>query len=131
MNFLSHPLTMVTFLPMVGFLVILFFREKQKTAIRWTALLASLVTFIVSLWILAKFDPSGRNEILRHDLLWFRIGGLPVNFEMKVDGLNILMILLTTFLTPLTILSAWNTVKDQVKGFMMFFLMLELQQIQT
>ena len=47
-----------TFFPLVGFLVILFLQEEQKNAIRWTALLTSLVTFGLSLWVLAQFNPA-------------------------------------------------------------------------
>ncbi len=126
MNFGIHPLLLVTFFPLLGVLVILFLKNEQKNAIRWTALAASLVTFLISLGVLALFK-TGTAEmqlVLRQN--WLRIGGLAIDFYMGVDGLSILMLLLTTFLTPLAILSTWTAVQDKVKGFMVFFLLLEV-----
>jgi NADH-quinone oxidoreductase subunit M len=56
---------------------------------------------------------------------WVNIGELSIEFHMGLDGISILLVLLTTFLTPLAILSTWTAVNEQVKGFMMFFLLLE------
>jgi len=126
MNFGIHPLLLVTFFPLLGVLVILFLKNEQKNAIRWTALAASLVTFLISLGVLALFK-TGTAEmqlVLRQN--WLRIGGLAIDFYMGVDGLSILMLLLTTFLTPLAILSTWTAVQEKVKGFMVFFLLLEV-----
>jgi NADH-quinone oxidoreductase subunit M len=58
MNFLFHPLTLVTFFPLLGVLVILFINNEQKNALRWTAVITSLVTFLISLWVLASFNPN-------------------------------------------------------------------------
>ena len=117
-----NPILLMTFFPLVGAAVILFFKSEQKSAIRWTALITSLVTFGLSLWVLAAY---GRQDVSIHRL-WFRIAGLPIHFHMAVDGLNILMVLLTTFLTPLAVLSTWKAVEERVKGFMIFFLLLEV-----
>ena len=122
MTMALNPILLMTFFPLVGAAVILFFKSEQKSAIRWTALITSLVTFGLSLWVLAAY---GRQDVSIHRL-WFRIAGLPIHFHMAVDGLNILMVLLTTFLTPLAVLSTWKAVEERVKGFMVFFLLLEV-----
>jgi len=122
MTMALNPILLMTFFPLVGAAVILFFKSEQKSAIRWTALITSLVTFGLSLWVLAAY---GRQDVSIHRL-WFRIAGLPIHFHMAVDGLNILMVLLTTFLTPLAVLSTWKAVEERVKGFMIFFLLLEV-----
>jgi NADH-quinone oxidoreductase subunit M len=125
MNF--SPLILVTFFPLLGFLIILFLKEEQKTAIRWTALVTSLVTFGISIWILAVFDRMDPNFQLEVNVEWLRIGSsLPVSFHLGVDGLSILLVLLTTFLTPIAILSTWSAIKDRVRGFMLCFLLLEV-----
>jgi NADH-quinone oxidoreductase subunit M len=121
-----HPLLLVTFFPLVGVLVILFLKEEHKNAIRWTALLASLATFGLSLNVLAQFNSADPAIQLEYDLLWLTIGDLPIHLNMGVDGLNVLMVLLTAFLTPLAILSTWTAVVDKVKGFMIAFLLLEV-----
>ena len=126
MNFGIHPLLLVTFFPLVGVLVILFFKTQQKIAIRWTALATSLVTFGISLWLLAQFQPGTAGMQLELRVPWLRLDGLAIDFYLGVDGLSILMVLLTALLTPIAILSTWSAVEDRVKGFMIFFLLLEV-----
>lgn len=128
MNFLLHPLMLVTLFPVVGFLIIAFLKPEQKNAIRWVALLSSLVTFGISIWILLLFNPQAGMQ-LKLQQPWLSFGGLAVNLEMGLDGLSLMMLLLTTFLSPLVILSTWSSVRERVKGFMLFFLLLEAAMI--
>jgi len=125
MEFGINPLVLMTFFPLVGVLVLVFLAPQQKNAMRWTAMGASLVTFALSLWVLVLFDPTKADNLLVQQS-WFRLAGVPIQFLMGVDGLSILMVLLTTFLTPIAILSTWKAVEEQVKGFMIFFLLLEV-----
>lgn len=125
MEFGINPLVLMTFFPLVGVLVLVFLAPQQKNAMRWTAMAASLVTFVLSLWVLVLFDPTKADNLLVQQS-WFRLAGVPIQFLMGVDGLSILMVLLTTFLTPIAILSTWKAVEEQVKGFMIFFLLLEV-----
>ncbi len=125
MEFGINPLVLMTFFPLVGVLVLVFLEPQQKNAMRWTTLLTSLVTFAISLWVLFLFDPNKTDNLLVQ-LPWFRLAGVPIQILMGVDGLSILMVLLTTFLTPIAILSTWKAVEEQVKGFMIFFLLLEV-----
>lgn len=129
MIFGLNPLLLVTFLPLAGFLIILFLKAEQKNAIRWMALLTSLATFGVSLGMLALFDPSKADLQLVQRTSWLRVGGISIDFYLGVDGLSILLVLLTTFLTPIAILSTWSAVEERVKGFMAFFLLLETGMI--
>jgi NADH-quinone oxidoreductase subunit M len=125
MSVLVHPLFLVTFFPMLGLLVIAFLKEQQRTAIRWVALVTTLIDFGLSLWVLAQFNGANPGIQLDLDLVWLKIAGLEIHFHFGVDGLSILMLLLTTFLTPIAILSTWSGVKERVKGFMLFFMLLE------
>ena len=125
MEFGINPLVLMTFFPLVGVLVLVFLAPQQKNAMRWTALGTSLVTFVISLWVLFLFDPNKADNLLIQ-IPWFRLAGVPIQILMGVDGLSILMVLLTTFLTPIAILSTWKAVEEQVKGFMIFFLLLEV-----
>lgn len=126
MNLSLHPLVLVTFFPLAGFILILFLKEEQKAAIRWTALLSALVTFGIALWTLAQFDPAQPGLQMKIELPWFQLAGRTISFHMGIDGLSLLMVLLTTFLMPLAILSTWSAVTERVKGFMLFFLLLEV-----
>ncbi len=121
-----NPLILVTFFPLVGFILIAFMNEQNKNAIRWVALLTSLVTFGLSLWVLALFNPANPNLQMEANWLWSQSAGLQIGFHFGVDGLSLLMVLLTALLTPLSILSSWEGIQERVKGFMLFFLLLEV-----
>ncbi|MBN2146464.1 MAG: NADH-quinone oxidoreductase subunit M [Anaerolineales bacterium] len=127
-------ITAVTFLPLLGILVILFLKAEQKNAIRWVALLTSLATFAVSIVMLVYFVQAGGGQIspdieLETRVAWITLGGWQINYHVGVDGLSILLVLLTTFLTPLSILSTWSAIEDRVKDFMIFFLLLEVGMV--
>ena len=129
MNYFLHPLTLVTFFPILGVVVLLFLKAEQKNAARWAALVTSTITFGFSIAILVQFDPSQAGLQMVINLPWIQVAGWNIAFHMGVDGLSILLLLLTTFLTPLSILSTWTAVEDRVKDFMVFFLLLEVGMV--
>ncbi len=122
----TTTLTLVTFFPLVGVLVILFLKQEQKNLIRWVALITSLITFGLSIAALAQFDASNPELQLQVNLPWIQVAGWNISYHLGVDGLSILLLLLTTFLTPISILSTWTAVEERVKDFMIFFLLLEV-----
>lgn len=124
MNFVLHPLVLVTFFPLVGLAAILLL--KNTRAVRWTALFTTLVDFALALWVLFQFNRGEGGLQLELEQNWFSLAGLPIGFHLAVDGLSLLMILLTAFLTPLAVLSTWTAVQERVKGFMAFFMLLEM-----
>jgi NADH-quinone oxidoreductase subunit M len=128
-SFSQLSLTLITFSPLVGVLVILFLNSQRKNLIRWVALITSLVTFVLSLVALVQFDASSPDLQLVIDLPWIQVAGWNIAYQMGVDGLSVLLVLLTTFLTPISILSTWTAVEDRVKDFMIFFLLLEVGMI--
>jgi len=129
LDFLLYPLTLVTFFPLVGVLVILFINRENKTAIRWTALITSLITFGVSLLVLVLFNPADPDLQMVIDIPWIEVAGWEITYLMGIDGMSILLVLLTTFLTPISILSTWTAVEERVKEFMIFFLLLEVGMV--
>ncbi len=129
MDFILEPLNLVTFFPLVGVLVLLFLKKDQKDAARWTALVASLVTFAISLWVLSQFKASETGLQMEVNATWFTFGAWEIKYALGVDGLSILLLLLTTFLTPISILSTWTAVEDRVRDFMLFFLLLEVGMV--
>jgi NADH-quinone oxidoreductase subunit M len=129
MNFLLQPLSIVTFFPLVGVLVLLFINSESKTLIRWTALGTALVTFVISLWVFffsGLYNPASGDLQLVAKYDWITVAGWQIRYHLAADGLSILLVLLTTFLTPISILSTWTAVQDRVKDFMIFFLLLEV-----
>ena len=119
-------LSLLTFFPLVGVLVLLFIPSERKPALRWTALATSLVVFAISMVVLAQFKASDVNLQLVDQANWITVAGWNIQYYLGIDGLSILLVLLTAFLTPISILSTWTAVEDRVKDFMIFFLMLEV-----
>lgn len=126
MEFLLQPLTLLTFFPLLGVIVLLFMNSEAKTAIRWVAMVTSLLTFGVSLWVLSQFSASNPDLQLVAKYSWINVAGWNIYYYLAVDGLSILLVLLTAFLTPISLLSTWTAVEDRVKDFMIFFLLLEV-----
>jgi NADH-quinone oxidoreductase subunit M len=122
-------LTWVVFFPVLGVLVILFIPRDRPNAIRWTALIASTITFVISLVMLSQFDSSDPSLQMAIRRPWFRLAGVEIEYSLGVDGLSILLILLTTLLTPISILSTWTAVEERLKEFMAFFLLLEVGMV--
>src|SRR5215207_4588117 len=118
MNFFLQPLTLLTFFPLVGFLILFFIPREQKDALRWTALITTLITFGLSLWVLTMFNAGDPNLQLVARYNWITVAGWNIQY--------FLLVLLTGFLTPISILSTWTAVEERVKDFMVFFLLLEI-----
>ncbi|PIE11398.1 MAG: NADH-quinone oxidoreductase subunit M [Rhodobacterales bacterium] len=121
---MQNLLSIVTFLPAIAAAILaLFLRGDDEAAQRnakMVALVATLATFAVSLFILAQFDPADTGFQMVEEREW--LAGL--KYKMGVDGISVLFVMLTTFLMPLTIWSAWG-VTSRVKEYMIAFLLLE------
>jgi NADH-quinone oxidoreductase subunit M len=91
----------------------------QKNA-KWVALIATTLTFVVSLFILFEFDPANTGFQFVEDREWL----LGLRYKMGVDGISVLFVMLTTFMMPLTIAASWG-VTTRVKEYMIAFLLLE------
>ena len=121
-------LSVVTFLPLLGVLFILMVKGEDATAlrnIRWGAFWTTAVTFLLSLFIWAGFDPNaaGFQFVERHEWL-----GGAASYQMGVDGISMPFVILTTFLMPICILASWFVTK-RVKEYMIAFLVLETLMI--
>jgi NADH-quinone oxidoreductase subunit M len=123
----EHLLTIAIFLPFAGAVVIAFLNRERVQQIRWVALAASLLTFLVTgvLYAGLRADTPGMQFIEIHP--WIAIP--PINYHFGVDGLSALLILLTGFLTPLCVLVSWTSIAQRVKEFFIFLLALETGMI--
>ena len=140
----SFPiLSMITFLPLVGAAIILLTRmavgaqtesdDKARGTIRMAALVITSATFLLSLWALSEFDPSsGATFQLVEEYTWFArdyaqaVNAVEsINFKFGVDGMSILLVVLTTFLMPLCILASWKSITHRLADYMIAFLVLE------
>jgi NADH-quinone oxidoreductase subunit M len=121
-------LTVTTFLPLAGGVLLLVWPRITDGAARGTALVVSTATFLVSLGMLGRFDGSlaGFQMVERAD--WVR--SLHLQYLLGVDGVSLFMVLLTTFLMPIAILASWR-VERNVRGFMIAMLLLETAVVGT
>ncbi|NGO50506.1 NADH-quinone oxidoreductase subunit M [Allomesorhizobium camelthorni] len=122
-------LSTVTFLPLVGAFLILLIRDEGDSArrnIRNVALLTTVFTFVLSLFIWAGFDYADTGFQMVEKTEWLDSG---ISYHMGVDGISMLFVILTTFLMPLCILASWESVEKRVKEYMIAFLILETLMI--
>lgn len=127
MSWLSnHPLTLITFLPLAGAIVIVLLR-RQSAAIRWVALAFSLLTFALAIKLFVDFSPNHPGMQFVEHFSW--IDSPPIGYHLGIDGLSLLLILLTGFLTPLAVLASWTSITARVKEFFLFLLVLETGMI--
>lgn len=128
---MSFPiLSTVTFLPLIGVIMILIVRGDDAIArqnIRFIALITTIVTFVLSLGIWINFDPSNAGFQMKEELQW--LDGETIAYRMGVDGISMLFVILTTFLMPLCILASWVSIENRVKEYMIAFLVLETLMI--
>jgi NADH-quinone oxidoreductase subunit M len=123
-------LTLVTFLPLVGALFILVVRgdaESVARNARAVALWTSLATFVLSLALWFGFDSSNVGFQFEERAEWLPAFG--VTYHMGVDGVSVLFVLLSTFLTPLCILASWEAIEVRVKEYMIAFMVLETMMV--
>ena len=121
---LDNLLSIITFIPLLAAgILALFLRGDDEAAqlnAKRVALFATMATFIVSLFVLAQFDPSNTDFQFVEEGEWI----LGLTYKMGVDGISVLFVMLTTFLMPLVILACWD-VTHRVKEYMIAFLALE------
>jgi len=124
-------LSVVTFLPLVGALVIYLSRGDDEAArrnARWIALWTTLVTFAISLVLVARFDPGLTDFQFVEKASWLASG---ITYHMGVDGISLPFVILTTALMPICIIASWKSVTLRVREYMMAFLILETLMVGT
>jgi len=119
----THILTIIIFLPLLGAVTLACLGRERASAIRWVALLFSLLTFLITVCLYSQLDPGRAGMQFQELRLWMFIP--PVNYHLGVDGLSALMILLAGFLTPLSVLVSWKSITVRTKEFFIFLLALE------
>src|SRR5213083_719375 len=124
--FTSNILTIVTFTPAAGALLFLFYDREHARSIRISALIFTLLAFFFSLYLVARFDSSNPDFQFGLKVPWIR--SLGIDYSMGVDGISLFLILLTTLLTPLSILASWS-VHERLKEYFVFMLLLETGMI--
>jgi NADH-quinone oxidoreductase subunit M len=119
-------LSLCTFFPLVGALLIAAQNREASRNARWIALYTTLFTLGVALWIWANFDKGNPGFQFLEETAW--LGG-SINYKMGVDGISMLFVVLTAFLMPLCVIASWESVESRVKEYLIAFLVLETLMI--
>ncbi|WP_440640611.1 NADH-quinone oxidoreductase subunit M [Bradyrhizobium sp. PUT101] len=124
-------LSVTTFLPLVGALIVYLSRgddEAAKRNSRWIALWTTLITFAVSVILVLRFDPSNPDFQFVEKANWLATG---ITYHMGVDGISLPLVILTTAVMPFCIIASWKAITRRVREYMMAFLILETLMIGT
>ena len=125
-------LSVTTFLPLVGAILVYVMARggddaANRTA-RWIALWTTVVTFAVSLILVTRFDPANTDFQFVEESTWLAAG---IRYHMGVDGISLPFVILTTALMPLCIIASWKSITSRVPAYMMAFLILETLMVGT
>src|SRR5437870_250984 len=127
--FESHLLSLVTFLPLFGALIVALLPRGEGNQHKGVAVITSLATFLLSILLWTGFQ-SGRSGFQFEERAeWAPSLGL--SYHLGIDGVALLLILLTTFLGPIVVLSTWKDIQKRVKEFCLALLVLETAMIGT
>jgi len=124
-------LSVTTFLPLVGALIVYLSRgddEAAKRNSRWIALWTTLITFAVSVILVMRFDPGNPDFQFVEKANWLATG---ITYHMGVDGISLPLVILTTAVMPFCIAASWKAITSRVREYMMAFLILETLMIGT
>lgn len=112
---------------MLGVLILLFMNREQEKSMKMVTFVVTLVTFLISLLLLRDFDLATANVQFVEKYSWIPDYG--ISYFMGIDGLTLLLVLLTTFFTPICVLACWEDIQKMVREFMICLLFLETGMI--
>jgi len=119
---MSHVLSLITFLPLAGILIIVFLPKEQKNLIRSTAALFTGLQVLLAVWIYMNFDAGTAVMQFKEQYKW--IPSFNIEYFVGIDGLSVPMVLLTAFLSFICIFASWR-IEKSVKGYFAMFLLLD------
>jgi NADH-quinone oxidoreductase subunit M len=115
-------LSIVTFLPLAGSIILIFINREKENFLRSFAFSVALINFIFSLTLYFNFNAQTPDPQFVEKGAWIGYG---INYHVGIDGISLFLVLLTTFLMPIAILSSWTYIQKRVKEYLIFMLLLE------
>src|SRR6266849_5919707 len=119
---MDHILSIVLFTPIAGALILFLIPSSNATAIRWWANIVAFMGFLVSLPLVFQFD-RGKDFQFVEKASW--IPSIGASYHLGIDGLGLLLVMLTTVIGFLAILASWIAIHDRLKEYYAFFLILQ------
>src|SRR5438046_91279 len=123
----QHLLTIVLFAPLAGFLVLLFLPSARKDLVRLWANLASFATFAISLLLVTGFHADRAGYQFEEHAVW--IPSIGAHYHIGIDGISLLLVILTTLMSFLAVLCSWSAIEERAKEYYAMFLLLETGMI--
>jgi NADH-quinone oxidoreductase subunit M len=123
----NQILTLVTFFPLVGIFLLLLVPKDRHESIKSIGFLIGLVTFVFSIWMYAMFDPVASGMQFEVNIPWIPVFG--IHYHVGIDGISLLLIMLTALLSMIVMISSWNSITTSVKGYYISLLLLETGMI--
>ncbi|HYC06397.1 MAG TPA: NADH-quinone oxidoreductase subunit M, partial [Candidatus Binatia bacterium] len=110
-------LSVITFLPLLGAVVIAFLPRERPDLARWTALAAALLTWLFSLALLVGYLPGDKTGGFQYIEQVDWIPAFGIQYKLGVDGLSLVLVVLTTTLSWISILASFGPIKERVKEY--------------
>jgi len=123
----NEILTLVTFFPLIGAVLLLLVPRARYDSVKSISLIIAFVTMLLSFMLYAMFDPLANGMQFEVNIPW--ITSLGIHYHMGIDGISLLLIVLTAILMVLCILASWNSITTGVKGYFISMLLLETGMI--
>lgn len=120
----SNLLSLVLLLPLAGALVVTLLKKESLAVIKGAGLVFSILSFAASVWVFLAFDGTNAGMQFVEKYSW--VPSLDVSYHLGIDGISLLLVVLTTFLTPIALLASWNSITIKIKGFVVAMLLLEV-----
>jgi NADH-quinone oxidoreductase subunit M len=120
---MNHLLSIILFTPLAGAFILLLVNKQNENAIRWIANIVTLIGFAVSVPLWFRYQPSGADFQFVERVPW--IPSVGAEYFLGVDGLSVLLILLTTMMGFIAVLSSWTAITERVKEYYIFLLILQ------
>ena len=114
-------LTFLTFLPLVGAFLLSFIPREEESAIKQTALAIAAADFLFSILLWTNFDTTTHEMQFEYSVPWISSWG--ISYHVGIDGISLLLYVMTTFLTMISIIASWE-IKKNIREYMMAFLAL-------
>src|SRR5438034_2172253 len=124
---MTNVLSIIIWLPIAVAMILAFVPRGAVSAIKGIGLFTSLITFIISLTILQQFQEGVPGFQLVESHPWIPQWG--IRYALGIDGISLWLVLLTTLLTPVVLLSSWNTIHKHPKEYVIAFLIMEAAMI--
>ncbi len=120
----NHLLSLTTFLPILGVLLLLFIPKDNKGVLRGVTVAVTVATFLVSLPIMLGFQANAEFQFMEN-MPWIAAGPFVMRYNVGIDGISLWLVMLTTFIMPIAVLSTYTAVEEKVKEYMILLLLLE------